>query len=257
MCDGYPAHKRDIKAAIPIPPNPFMMIVRRAKWLLLIEIIMFHRPPQGPTHDPGKFYELAYLNSETNRRRSVSDVYIAVIGEVGSGKSTFISLCTGQDVLTGHTLAKCKYSYMKKYFNTTAGTRKDFYTPTLSITSKPCVSSDIHISLSVLVLFDKRHHQSKLLALPVVSRCLLWKYYVSFLWYWNRLSIFILRNLSWYLMIIQPPTLSASTPSTWALIGLFMGLIHPVSTIRIDQRPIFYASWLGFNTRAPNRLQEY
>ncbi|KAJ4264293.1 hypothetical protein NW762_005489 [Fusarium torreyae] len=36
-----------------------------------------------------------------------SDIFIAVMGMTGSGKSTFISLCTGQDVPVGHNLQAC------------------------------------------------------------------------------------------------------------------------------------------------------
>ncbi|PNP81087.1 hypothetical protein FNYG_05554 [Fusarium nygamai] len=36
-----------------------------------------------------------------------SDILIAIMGMTGSGKSTFISLCTGQDVPVGHDLQAC------------------------------------------------------------------------------------------------------------------------------------------------------
>ncbi|KAF4965619.1 hypothetical protein FSARC_6606 [Fusarium sarcochroum] len=36
-----------------------------------------------------------------------TDIFIAVMGMTGSGKSTFISLCTGQDVPVGHNLQAC------------------------------------------------------------------------------------------------------------------------------------------------------
>lgn len=38
-----------------------------------------------------------------------SDIFVAVMGMTGSGKSTFISLCTGEDVAVGHDLQACKF----------------------------------------------------------------------------------------------------------------------------------------------------
>lgn len=40
-------------------------------------------------------------------RRGFEDVFIAVVGSTGCGKSTFIKLLTGQDVLIGHSLEAC------------------------------------------------------------------------------------------------------------------------------------------------------
>nr|RBQ99978.1 hypothetical protein FVER53263_08695 [Fusarium verticillioides] len=40
-------------------------------------------------------------------RPKPSDILIAIMGMTGSGKSTFISLCTGQDVPVGHDLQAC------------------------------------------------------------------------------------------------------------------------------------------------------
>jgi excinuclease UvrABC ATPase subunit len=36
-----------------------------------------------------------------------SDVFIAVMGVTGAGKSTFISLCSGREVKIGHNLQGC------------------------------------------------------------------------------------------------------------------------------------------------------
>jgi ABC-type Mn2+/Zn2+ transport system ATPase subunit len=38
----------------------------------------------------------------------MEDVYIAVMGVTGAGKSTFIKECTGQEIEIGHTLESCK-----------------------------------------------------------------------------------------------------------------------------------------------------
>lgn len=35
------------------------------------------------------------------------DVFVAVMGMTGAGKSTFISLCTGDEVAVGHDLQAC------------------------------------------------------------------------------------------------------------------------------------------------------
>jgi hypothetical protein len=37
-----------------------------------------------------------------------SDVYFAVMGITGSGKSTFVRDCSGVDVIVGHDLVSCK-----------------------------------------------------------------------------------------------------------------------------------------------------
>lgn len=37
-----------------------------------------------------------------------SDVVVAVMGMTGSGKSTFVSLCTNEDVEIGHDLHGCR-----------------------------------------------------------------------------------------------------------------------------------------------------
>ncbi|CAM1505055.1 Fc.00g106920.m01.CDS01 [Cosmosporella sp. VM-42] len=36
-----------------------------------------------------------------------TDIFVAIMGMTGTGKSTFISLCTGEDVLVGHSLESC------------------------------------------------------------------------------------------------------------------------------------------------------
>ena len=42
---------------------------------------------------------------------SQDDIYIAVMGVTGAGKSRFISACTGQDVKIGHSLESCKSDF--------------------------------------------------------------------------------------------------------------------------------------------------
>ena len=37
-----------------------------------------------------------------------ADIFVAVMGMTGAGKSTFISLCTGEEVVVGHDLQACK-----------------------------------------------------------------------------------------------------------------------------------------------------
>lgn len=39
------------------------------------------------------------------------DMYIAVMGSTGAGKSSFIAACTGQDVVVGHELTSCSYDF--------------------------------------------------------------------------------------------------------------------------------------------------
>ena len=39
--------------------------------------------------------------------RRVQDVYIAVMGVTGAGKSTFISTCSGKKAKIGHSLQSC------------------------------------------------------------------------------------------------------------------------------------------------------
>ena len=43
-----------------------------------------------------------------------TDVFIAVMGVTGAGKSTFISLCSEQKVKIGHGLKSCKCSPRRK-----------------------------------------------------------------------------------------------------------------------------------------------
>jgi ABC-type lipoprotein export system ATPase subunit len=43
------------------------------------------------------------------QRPHPDDVFIVVMGMTGSGKSTFISRCTGHDVVVGHGLHSCVY----------------------------------------------------------------------------------------------------------------------------------------------------
>jgi predicted GTPase len=38
----------------------------------------------------------------------IQDVYIAVMGVTGAGKSSFISTCSGKSVKIGHNLKSCK-----------------------------------------------------------------------------------------------------------------------------------------------------
>lgn len=40
------------------------------------------------------------------------DIFILVIGRTGSGKSTFISRCTGKDAQVGHGLHSCKNDFL-------------------------------------------------------------------------------------------------------------------------------------------------
>jgi predicted GTPase len=43
----------------------------------------------------------------TGLQAPADSIFILVMGMTGSGKSTFISLCTGQDVVIGHELYSC------------------------------------------------------------------------------------------------------------------------------------------------------
>ncbi len=40
---------------------------------------------------------------------SLEDVYVAVMGVTGAGKSTFIEKLTGKKINIGHSLFSCKY----------------------------------------------------------------------------------------------------------------------------------------------------
>ena len=40
---------------------------------------------------------------------SLENVYVAVMGVTGAGKSTFIEKLTGQKINIGHSLFSCKY----------------------------------------------------------------------------------------------------------------------------------------------------
>lgn len=64
-------------------------------------------PPTGSVHDPN---EGARPQSfRCGREPRPSDVFIAVMGVTGSGKSSFISLCSGSDdVKIGHGLESCE-----------------------------------------------------------------------------------------------------------------------------------------------------
>lgn len=54
------------------------------------------------------------LNNATHARPN--DVYIAVMGVTGSGKSSFISLCSGKTVEVGHRLEACEFCLCACYF---------------------------------------------------------------------------------------------------------------------------------------------
>ena len=45
-------------------------------------------------------------NSSVN---GIEDVYLAVMGVTGAGKSSFIKLCTNKNVVIGHNLKSCLF----------------------------------------------------------------------------------------------------------------------------------------------------
>lgn len=45
--------------------------------------------------------------SRSSRENGIEDVYLAVMGVTGAGKSSFIKLCTNQNVVIGHNLKSC------------------------------------------------------------------------------------------------------------------------------------------------------
>lgn len=45
------------------------------------------------------------------RATKIEDVYIAVMGYSGTGKSSFIATSSGMDVKVGHSLISCKFFF--------------------------------------------------------------------------------------------------------------------------------------------------
>jgi GTP-binding protein EngB required for normal cell division len=69
---------------------------------------------------------------------SSTDVFIAVMGVTGAGKSSFISKCCGQDIPVGHTLQACELDYIVSpcclhYTYTIIGTS--------TVTVYPCITN--------------------------------------------------------------------------------------------------------------------
>lgn len=59
-------------------------------------------PQSAPQVDPRAFRD--------GYEPKPSDVFIAVMGVTGAGKSTFISKCTEKEVRIGHNLQACEYA---------------------------------------------------------------------------------------------------------------------------------------------------
>ena len=54
-------------------------------------------------------YHLPWTNADAIMLGSFQDVYVAVMGVTGAGKSTFIEKLTGEEVNVIHGLVSCKY----------------------------------------------------------------------------------------------------------------------------------------------------
>jgi ABC-type thiamine transport system ATPase subunit len=55
---------------------------------------------------------LLYSRELTNVKSSIKNVYVAIMGETGAGKSKFVNLCCGNDVaVVGKGWNSCKEAY--------------------------------------------------------------------------------------------------------------------------------------------------
>ena len=62
-------------------------------------------------------FMLNMCSSEPSEEHEVEDVYLAVMGVTGAGKSSFIKLCTNQNVLIGHNLKSCVFHNRNHFLN--------------------------------------------------------------------------------------------------------------------------------------------